>query len=88
MKLYPLTFRLTFKERLWGGRNLESLYGKPLPTGVRIGESWEISDRLGDESFIANGSLQGRTLNSVLREDPKSSAWSGTAAIRAFSLAR
>ena len=43
--LYPLTFQPIFQERVWGGRNLESLFGKPLPAGKRIGESWEISDR-------------------------------------------
>src|SRR3954447_3649041 len=60
--LYPLIFHPLFKERIWGGRNLESLYGKKLPPAVPIGESWEISDRPGDESVIANGPLAGRTI--------------------------
>ncbi len=60
--LYPLTFHPIFKERVWGGRNLERLYGKSLPPGVPIGESWEISDRPGDVSVIANGPLAGRDL--------------------------
>lgn len=60
--LYPLTFHPIFKERVWGGRKLETLYGKPLPPGVPIGESWEISDRPGDESKVANGSFAGKTL--------------------------
>ena len=38
------------------------LYYKPLPTGVPIGESWEISDRPGDTSVVANGPLAGRDL--------------------------
>jgi mannose-6-phosphate isomerase len=38
--LYPLTFHPRFKERLWGGRRLEALYGKPLPPGMAVGESW------------------------------------------------
>jgi mannose-6-phosphate isomerase len=42
---------------------LEELYGKPLPPGVPIGESWEISDRPGDQSVIANGALAGRDLH-------------------------
>ena len=61
--LYPLTFRPIFKERAWGGRNLERLYKKPLPPGVPIGESWEISDRPGDGSVIANGPLAGKELH-------------------------
>lgn len=60
--LYPLTFKPIFKERVWGGRKLERLYEKPLPPGPPIGESWEISDRPGDESIIANGPLAGKTL--------------------------
>lgn len=61
--LYPLTFRPIFKERVWGGRNLERLYGKHLPPGVPIGESWEITDRPGDVSVIANGPLAGKDLH-------------------------
>jgi mannose-6-phosphate isomerase len=61
--LYPLTFRPIFKERVWGGRALEQLYKKQLPPNTPIGESWEISDRLGDASVIANGPLVGKDLH-------------------------
>jgi len=60
--LYPLTFQPVFKERVWGGRELDRLYGKRLPPGAVIGESWEISDRPGDASVIANGPLAGKSL--------------------------
>jgi mannose-6-phosphate isomerase len=70
MKLYPLTFRPILKERIWGGRHLQSLYGKALPPEAPIGESWEICDRPGDESIIANGALEGRGLGEVMRENP------------------
>src|SRR6267378_1553299 len=60
--LYPLIFQPAFKERVWGGRELERLYGKTLPPGAIIGESWEISDRPGDASVIANGPLAGKDL--------------------------
>ena len=66
--LYPLTFQPRFKERVWGGRRLEALYGKHLPPHLPIGESWEISDRPGDESVIANGPLAGRTLRDLMRD--------------------
>src|SRR5579864_8245827 len=65
--LYPLTFKPIFKERIWGGRNLERLYQKPLPAGAPIGESWEISDRPGDASVIANGPLAGRDLHWLMK---------------------
>ena len=60
--LYPLSFHPIFKERVWGGRNLERLYQKPLPPTVPIGESWEITDRPEGISVIANGPLAGKTL--------------------------
>lgn len=61
--LYPLTFNPIFKERIWGARNLERLYGKKLPASVPIGESWEITDRPGDVSTISNGPLAGKELH-------------------------
>jgi len=69
--LYPLTFKPIFKERVWGGRRLEEIYRKPLPPGVPIGESWEISDRPGDVSIIASGPLAGRDLHWVLENHPR-----------------
>src|ERR1017187_10953201 len=60
--LYPFTFLPIFKQRVWGGRELERLYHKPLPPRVPIGESWEISDRPGDVSIIANGPFAGKDL--------------------------
>jgi len=60
--LYPLTFNPIFKERIWGGRELEKLYGKKIPAVKPIGESWEISDRPGEESIVANGKLAGKNL--------------------------
>ncbi|MFZ0829113.1 MAG: type I phosphomannose isomerase catalytic subunit [Verrucomicrobiia bacterium] len=60
--LYPFTFHPIFKERVWGGREMERLYQKKLPPGRPIGESWEISDRPGDASVIANGPLAGKDL--------------------------
>jgi mannose-6-phosphate isomerase len=64
--LYPLTFQPIFQERIWGGRNLESLYGKKLPAGKIIGESWEISDRAEANSVVANGPLTGKTLAELM----------------------
>ena len=46
--LYPFVFAPIFKDRIWGGRELERLYGKNIPQDKPIGEAWEISDRPGD----------------------------------------
>ncbi len=59
---YPLCFQPIFQERVWGGRNLERLYGKALPPGRTIGESWEICDRPEGISQVINGPFAGRTL--------------------------
>ena len=75
--LYPLTFQPIFKQRVWGGRELERLYHKPLPPGVPIGESWEITDRPGDVSVITNGPLAGKDLRWLIlqpRAQPNSAA--------------
>src|SRR5437773_5633978 len=64
--LYPLTYQPIFKERVWGGRNLERLYQKALPPGVPVGESWEITDRPEAASVIANGQLAGKNLRSLM----------------------
>ncbi|MEP6821874.1 MAG: type I phosphomannose isomerase catalytic subunit [Chthoniobacterales bacterium] len=61
--LAPLTFIPLFKERIWGGRRLETLFGKGLPPGACIGESWEIVDRPDDQSVVREGRLCGRTLH-------------------------
>ena len=66
--LYPLVFHPLFKERVWGGRELETLFGKELPPVKPIGESWEISDRPNDESVVANGKFAGETLHHLMEK--------------------
>jgi len=61
----PIAFEPLFMERLWGGRRLESLFGKKLPATARIGESWEIVDREDAQSVVHDGPLQGLTLNEL-----------------------
>ena len=61
MEIYPYRFEPIFKERIWGGRKLGELFDKPLPVGVRIGESWELADLPEDKSRIAEGPLAGMT---------------------------
>src|SRR4029077_4946353 len=61
----PLTFEPIFMERMWGGRRLESEFGKKLPANARIGESWEIVDRPEAQSVDANGPLRGKTLHEL-----------------------
>ncbi len=50
--------------KVWGGRRLETLMHKPLPTGEPYGEAWEMHD----SAKVANGALAGRTLGDLLAE--------------------
>lgn len=84
--LYPLTFKPIFKTRLWGGRNLERLYGKPPDAEGPIGESWEISDRPGDASVIANGPLAGKDLRWLMENHRRDVLGQGAAVSGAFPL--
>jgi len=52
-------------ERVWGGRHLEALYSKHLPPGAKIGESWEIVDRVEAQSVVDHGPFEGKTLNQL-----------------------
>lgn len=57
-------------ERVWGGNNLGRLFGKTLPAGKIIGESWELCDRAEAQSTVSFGRYSGRTLRSLLEEFP------------------
>jgi mannose-6-phosphate isomerase len=65
----PLTFRPIFVERIWGGRRLESKFGKRLPPKAQIGESWEIVDRPEAQSVVVRGPLKGKTLHELWTEE-------------------
>jgi mannose-6-phosphate isomerase len=41
----PYRFRPLYQERIWGGRNLATTFGRDLPPDKKIGESWELVDR-------------------------------------------
>jgi mannose-6-phosphate isomerase len=64
----PLTFEPIFMERIWGGRRLQSEFGKNLPRQGRIGESWEIVDREEAQSVVRDGPLGGKTLHELWRQ--------------------
>ena len=65
----PLAFQPIFMERMWGGRRLESKFGKKSPPNARIGESWEIVDREEAQSVVRNGAMRGKTLHELWTQD-------------------
>ncbi|MDE7356372.1 MAG: class I mannose-6-phosphate isomerase [Rikenellaceae bacterium] len=64
--LYPLKFKPLYKERIWGGRRMEAAFGKKLPAGKKIGESWELSGVQGDVSVVSNGKLAGNDIEELV----------------------
>ncbi len=60
-----LVFEPIAMERVWGGRSLESVFGRNLPPGVPIGESRELVDREDAQSVVHTGALRGTTLNEL-----------------------
>ena len=52
-------------QRVWGGRTLESEYGRQLPDNAPYGESWEMVDRENEQSIVAEGPLAGKTLHDL-----------------------
>ncbi len=63
--IHPLKFRPILKERLWGGTKLKEVFGKPIESDI-TGESWELSTVKGDISVVANGSLEGKSLQDLI----------------------
>lgn len=51
--------------RVWGGRELERVYGRKLPDPAPYGESWEIVDREKEQSVVRGGRFDGRTLHQL-----------------------
>lgn len=64
--LYPLKFEPILKEKIWGGKKLNSILHKRSDR-PNIGESWEISDVDGDVSVVANGIFKGQSLKQLLQ---------------------
>lgn len=62
----PITFSPLYMERVWGGRELERVYGRRLPdANTPFGESWEIVDRENEQSVVDSGPLAGLSLHDL-----------------------
>ena len=67
MDIYPLVMKPSYRyglETPWGGHALRDKFRKEVPDKI-TGESLEISTLPGHESRVANGGLQGKTLQDV-----------------------
>ena len=59
-------FDAIYQERVWGGRALAELFGRALPPGQVIGESWEVVDRPEAQSIVHGGPHTGQSLRALL----------------------
>jgi mannose-6-phosphate isomerase len=67
----PIAFLPVFRSYLWGGRRLQSVFGKLLPDEGIWAESWEVIDHGKEVSVIAEGTFQGLTLRELIQRHPE-----------------
>lgn len=68
--MQPITFTPLYMERVWGGRELERVYGRSLPNAdAPFGEAWEMTDRPDEQSVVSHGTHKGRTLGELWQEN-------------------
>lgn len=64
MSLYPMLLAPALHVKVWGGRRLETVMKKSLPTPEPYGESWELHDT----STVINGEYAGQMLGQILEK--------------------
>jgi len=65
--LYPIKFNPIFKEKVWGGKKLQTILNKKI-NSTKTGESWEISGVSKNVSVVNNGFLKGKNIQELINE--------------------
>lgn len=65
----PLKLTPAFKDYIWGGEKLRTIYGKKTDLSP-VAESWELSCHKDGHSVICGGEFDGKTLDEYIRENP------------------
>ena len=65
----PLFMEPIFKETVWGGDQIRTVFGKKIPS-EHTGESWEAAAHANGHSQIRNGYWTGKTLQDAVCEAP------------------
>ncbi len=84
--LSPLKFTPVYKERPWGGSLMSELLKRVTPEGVKTGEAWELSDREGADTPVAEGELAGVRLSELVRHYGRAFVGAKAAAADRFPL--
>lgn len=66
--MYPLKFKKHLVKKIWGGRGFKEILDIELPDDNLYGESWEVSSHKNGMSYVENGSLQGESLENLLKK--------------------
>ncbi len=61
--LYPLLLDPSLHVKVWGGRKLQTVLHKQLPTDEPYGESWDMHD----SAVIVNGAFAGQSIGDLLK---------------------
>ncbi len=61
----PLKFKPLLQERIWGGDGLYRRLGKGSASDKSMGESWELSDRDDNATFVQSGSFAGQPFHQI-----------------------
>lgn len=67
-ELYPLKFSTIFKEKIWGGKKINTILGKDFGSLENCGETWELSGVDENISEVSNGLLEGRKITDLIGE--------------------
>ncbi len=66
-ELYPFILEPAYKDYIWGGSRIPSLFNRNQPVGI-YAESWELSDRPEGMSHVSNGVLKGESLAALVKQ--------------------
>lgn len=67
-KSYPILFQPILKDYVWGGRSLETVLNRVLPSQGVVAESWEISGHENGATVANNGFYAGKSLPTLVAE--------------------
>lgn len=68
--MYPMKLSSVYKDYLWGGHELEKLYGKA-GGETCTAESWELCCHPDGESVVKNGMFKGERLSDIVKSHPE-----------------
>lgn len=64
--LYPFKFKPVYKDKVWGGKKIQTVLGQNFSPLPNCGEVWVLSGVEDNQTMIANGFLEGNELNELV----------------------